>query len=280
MLSTCDWRRFGLNLRLDLAKLTVYTRVHIFWCWAIVIRCIFTVIRTLRTGTTIIGARRSKGHSLSYRNSFFAPPISVVLTCYRLNIKILTMLYPFVVTYNPALPRISNILRKHFNTLHSPNSCKDDFKQLSFFAYKRSPNLRDLLVKPQIPVDKIVPLVHTLPNGLRSYTFHATGETRSITSHITCNTKNVICMVQCNRCNLQYIGETKQRLKDRFNEHRRAVDKTNIKSKPTTVSKHFLSHSNHSHTDMQLIALERINSSSDSVRKARESHLIDKAMTL
>ena len=45
-------------------------------------------------------------------------------------------------------------------------------------------------------------------------------------------------MVQCNRCNLQYIGETKRRPKDRFNEHRRAVDKTNIKSKPTTVSEH------------------------------------------
>ena len=43
-------------------------------------------------------------------------------------------------------------------------------------------------------------------------------------------------MVQCHLCNLQYLGETKRRLKDRFNEHRRAVDKTNIKSKPTTVS--------------------------------------------
>ena len=69
---------------------------------------------------------------------------------------------------------------------------------------------------------------------------------------------------------LQYIGETKRRLKDRFNEHRRAVDKTNIKSKPTTVSEHFLSHSNHSRTDMQLIPLEKIHSSRDSVRKARE----------
>ena len=56
-------------------------------------------------------------------------------------------------------------------------------------------------------------------------------------------------MVQCNCCNLQYIGETKRRLKDRFNEHRRAVDKTNIKSKPTTVFEHFLSGSNYSHTD-------------------------------
>ena len=64
-------------------------------------------------------------------------------------------------------------------------------------------------------------------------------------------------MAQWNRCNLQYIGETKRRLKDSFNELRRAVDKTNTKSKPTTVSEHFLSHSNHSYTDMQLIPLEK-----------------------
>ena len=31
------------------------------------------------------------------------------------------------------------------------------------------------------------------------------------------------------RCNLQYIGETKRRLKDRFNEHRRAVTSVNLK---------------------------------------------------
>ena len=59
---------------------------------------------------------------------------------------------PFVVTYNPALPRISNILRKHFNILHSSNRCKDVFKQPPFVAYRRSPNLRDILVKAQLPV--------------------------------------------------------------------------------------------------------------------------------
>ena len=32
-------------------------------------------------------------------------------------------------------------------------------------------------------------------------------------------------MIQCNHCHKQYIGETKRRLKDRFNEHRRLVDK-------------------------------------------------------
>ena len=69
-------------------------------------------------------------------------------------------------------------------------------------------------------------------------------------------------------------------LKDKFNQHRRPVDKTNIKSKPTNVSEYFLFHSDHSLTDMQLISLGKIHSSRDSVRKARESHLIDKAMTL
>ena len=87
-------------------------------------------------------------------------------------------------------------------------------------------------------------------------------------------------MVQCNRWNLQYVGETKRRLKDRFNEQRRPVDKTNIKSKPTTVSEHFLSHSDHSHTDRQLIPVKKIHSLRDSARKVRESHLIDKAMIL
>ena len=43
-----------------------------------------------------------------------------------------------------------------------------------------------------------------------------------IKSHITCETFNVIYLIQCHLCNLQYIGETKRRLKD-FNEHRRPI---------------------------------------------------------
>ena len=51
-----------------------------------------------------------------------------------------------------------------------------------------------------------------LTDGLTSYTFFSTGETRTIKSNLTCDTKNLIYMIQCNRCNLQYIGETKRRL--------------------------------------------------------------------
>ena len=86
-------------------------------------------------------------------------------------------------------------------------------------------------------------------------------------------------MVHCNRCHKQYIGETKRRLKDRFNEHRRPVDKQTNSSKPTTVSEHFLSN-DHNASDMLLIPLELTKSNRDSVRKAREAYLIDRGQTL
>ena len=75
-------------------------------------------------------------------------------------------------------------------------------------------------------------------------------------------------MIRCLRCNKQYIGETKRRLKDRFNEHRRPVDRPTPSSRPTAVSDHFLS-DNHSPNDLELIPLELIHSSRDALRKAR-----------
>ena len=46
-------------------------------------------------------------------------------------------------TYKQNISNISNILRKHFNILHSSNRCKAVFKQPPFVAYRRSSNLRE-----------------------------------------------------------------------------------------------------------------------------------------
>ena len=67
---------------------------------------------------------------------------------------------PFITTFNPSLPHISNIIKKHYNLLLSSNRCKNVFQHLPVVAFRRSPNLRDLLVtaklssnsaKPQLP---------------------------------------------------------------------------------------------------------------------------------
>ena len=118
-----------------------------------------------------------------------------------------------------------------------------------------------------------------ISDGQTSYTFHAAAETRPITSNIDCNSKNVIYIIQCNHCSKQYIGETKRRLKDRFNEQRWPVDNPSNISKPTTVSEHFLTN-DHSANDITLIPLELIKSYRDCVRKAREAYLIERGKTL
>ena len=185
---------------------------------------------------------------------------------------------------DPSLLRIgsmiSNIIKKHYHLLLSSDRCKKFFPHLPVVAFRRSPNLRDLLVSaklssnstnphPQLPsgsyrCGKNCATCPYISDGLTNYTFFSTGETRSIKSNLTCEIKNLIYMIQCNRCNLQYIGETKRRLKDRFNEHRRTIDNPNTKSKPTTAAEHFLTAPNHTANDMQLIPIEKVFSNRDS----------------
>ena len=118
-----------------------------------------------------------------------------------------------------------------------------------------------------------------IEHGRTRYTFHSTGETYHVKSHITCTTFNVIYMIQGRLCNLQYIGETKGHLKDRFNEHRRPVLNPTSNYIHTVVSEHFLSN-NHSNTHMLLIRIEKLKNERNSFRKAREAHIIHKAKTL
>ena len=201
---------------------------------------------------------------------------------------------PFITKFNPSLPHISNIIKKHYNLLLSSNRCKKVFQHLPVVAFRRSPNLRDLLVTAKLSSNSANPQLTpgsfrygkncaTCPyisHGLATYTFFSTGETLPIKSNLTCDTKILIYIIQCNRCNLQYIGETKRRLKDRFNEHHRTMDNPNAKSEPTTAAKHFLSSPNHTANDMQLIAIEKIFSNRDSIPKAREAFLIQKGRTM
>ena len=46
-----------------------------------------------------------------------------------------------------------------------------------------------------------------------------------ITDHFTCTSANVIYCITCTLCKKLYIGETGRRLRDRFREHLRDVEK-------------------------------------------------------
>ena len=200
---------------------------------------------------------------------------------------------PFVITYNPALPNLAHIIHKHSNVLYSSDRCRNAFKNLPLVAYRRCKNISDILVRAQLTNSTDTSNSRPTPGsfwcnnrncttfpyierGRNQYTFHSTGETHHIKSHITFN---VIYLIQCGLCNLQYTGETKRRLKDRFNEHRRPILNPTGNYIHTAVSEHFLT-GNYSDNHMLLIPIEKLKNGRDSFGKAREAHVIHKAKTM
>ena len=154
--------------------------------------------------------------------------------------------------------------------------CKIVFTNLPLVAYRRCQNISDILVRAKLPEPigqsrspsgsfrcnktscTACPFIEDDRN---QYTFYSTGQTFKI------------------KCNLQYIGETKRRLKDRFNEHRRPIINPFCSYTPTGVSWHFLT-SGHAEHHLILIPLEQLHTSRDSIRKAREAFLIHRGNTL
>ena len=59
-------------------------------------------------------------------------------------------LFPFFITYNPALRSISSIIRKQFHILISFLRCYNVFKAAPIVAYRRSSNLSDFLVRAKL----------------------------------------------------------------------------------------------------------------------------------
>ena len=201
---------------------------------------------------------------------------------------------PFVTSFNPALPKISSVVNKYTALLQSTANCKKAFPNPPVIAYRRNASLRDLLVHSTLPHEN---LSGQQPAGIKkcnypsclscsflwegqtNYTLITTNEARKITHSISCQSKNLIYLIECKRCHLQYIGETKRQLSERFGEHWRSILNRQQLTTTTPVSLHF-NQAGHSTNDVHLIPTELIHSKRDSVRKAREAHLINKAKTL
>ena len=122
------------------------------------------------------------------------------------------------------------IIQPYLSNIH------DIFKETPVVAYRRSPNLRDLLVRAKLQnTGNATQPNHSfgtfrcnskhgclacphIDNERTNYTFiNNTGE---IKQQMTCKSTNLIYMIECKRCKKQYIGETKRTLRERFTEHR------------------------------------------------------------
>ena len=162
-------------------------------------------------------------------------------------------IFPFVLTYNPNLPSINRLIKKHFHFLLSSPKLKELFPPNSIISsFRRSKNLKEILAPSKCR--KGSPESITLPSAgcftcnktrcdlcknflVNSQTFLSaqTGKTYSVRQKLSCNSANVIYLVHCKKCNLQYVGSTTTN-RVRFRNHKSSM-KTNKKT--CEVASHF-----------------------------------------
>ena len=59
---------------------------------------------------------------------------------------------PFVVTFNPALPNIRQVISSNLDILRSSQRCQAAFPSPPLISYRRCNNLRDILVRAKLPL--------------------------------------------------------------------------------------------------------------------------------
>ena len=199
---------------------------------------------------------------------------------------------PFVVTYSPFLKGIGTILHKHLPLLHNSPKLKQIFPEPPLTAFRRPPNLRDLLVHAKVtpPTTGEDPpgafkclkkcIVCTFIHTSTKFTSTVTGESFPISSNLSCKTNWLIYLITCKRCSKQYVGKTETTLYTRFNNTR-----SEIKNKKERGGKSlpYVTHFNagqHTVNDISLLPIEKIHKQDRSVILRRESFWIAKLRTL
>ena len=98
--------------------------------------------------------------------------------------------------------------------------------------------------------------------------------TIQVDCNMDCNSHNIVYLIVCDRCGKIYVGETKNKLKERLNKHRSDI----ALRRPSPVSQHFAS-AGHTIAHLRIFPLEKIAASDDILRRARESYWINKLNT-
>ena len=158
----------------------------------------------------------------------------------------------FTTQFNPIGPDIRKIINSHLHLFNSSPVLKEISPKGSIFtAYKRLPNLKELMVRadPYISnhgnnivddpgyktCNRKCDSCNNFVDSVSSFKCNATGKIFKIRKSITCSTDNVIYLCYCMKCKKQGVGST-MKWKPRLANYKSHV-KNNVKS--CSIVKHF-----------------------------------------
>ena len=137
----------------------------------------------------------------------------------------------FITTFNPALPSIEGLIRKHIHYLQSDEVLKKAFPSNEFSViYKRNRNLREMVApslypKPDIKSNRTIiscnkcDICKNFLTTDSKFRCTVTGKTYFIEGNLSSDSCNFIYLITCSNCREQYVGSAIN-FKQRFIIHK------------------------------------------------------------
>jgi len=214
------------------------------------------------------------------------------------------------VPYNPSNPPIKNIIKDNWHILETDPRLKCFMNKELIVGHTRATSVKDLLVSSKLNYHPEItptntspsnPKVCTRPHCRYCHLCDKSGAIRSNTTkrryiipqHYSCEFNNLIYAITCTKCGEQYVGQTSNTIRQRFQKHLKDIEHaSNWAQAPpsyqntgkTNVGRHF-SQPNHSATNVKIQVLELIkaNPKSDTatqLRLSRENYWMHQLKTI
>ncbi len=196
-----------------------------------------------------------------------------------------------ITTFHPLNNPVKDVLDISWKLLQRSSTTRPLFNKKVVHGFRRTKNLRDLLVTsrtnfhPEAPKQPKLPLAEssnkcTTKNCRYCPRIDTTGKIFCTTrkccytskKQATCKSHNLIYGITCNTCKIQYVGQTKRRLMDRFQGHF-----YNIKNKNEQIGRHFTSQNNHGIEDVTIHILSFITQPGESTRAQEARNKVELA---
>ena len=161
----------------------------------------------------------------------------------------------FSTKYNQNLPNIGQHIQENWHLLHINPVISESFQENPVVAYKRNPNLKQLIGQHRLSNGKVIKKRNNSMGKCRpcrskrgnkcckqvkettTFSNRHTGQEFKIFQKLTCKSKNIIYLIECIKFNNKaYIGKTEIAANERINGHR--SDAKNNDS--ILVDRHFL----------------------------------------
>lgn len=163
---------------------------------------------------------------------------------------------PYIIEFNHHNAFLATRYQKFKKKTREPGK---QFTDNTMITYKRSRNLKDILVRSRYP--STTPTPGCSPCGHCDICKHVL-RTNSITSYynkyrhqiksqINCQSVNLIYLISCTKCKKQYVGQTSNSLGRRFREHLNTIRRR----EDVSLSEHYHALP-HSLDDLNIVGLE------------------------